>query len=639
MAEPARKAPVATAERAAVRKPRVWRRWALLAVALGWLALVLTATFAAPLIAPFGPNEQDAAALLQGPSAEHLLGTDNLGRDLLSRLLLGGRVTMTGVLLATTVAVVLGSLIGVTAGYLSGLVDSLLAAVADILMSIPVVVILVSIAAVTSRNVTVLMLTVGVLGSAGVFRVFRAATLELRQELFVTAARASGLSGFGILRRHILPRLGALVFIQAAVIASLALVTQVGLGFLNIDVAPPAPSWGNMVATASQTIYASVWPLVAPGLAIALTVLAFSLVGDIAQRTRTGHARQVGLGKVRRRASAPEPAKTDDGSRVLVLDGVSVSVPTADGGAVTLIDDVSIDVRPGEIVGLVGESGAGKSVTARTVLGVAAGDARVSGSIRYRGVELLGADERALAKVRGGEIAFVGQDPMVSLSPTIRVGAQLAEAVRTHRGVGRKRAAEIALDLLAQVRIPDPAAVAARYPHEISGGMAQRVVIALALAGEPSVIIADEPTTALDVSVQMQILDLLRSLREERSLAMVFVTHDWGVVADLCDRAVVMYAGQVVETAPVADLFRGSRHPYSAALREADPHLQQPGTRLRTIAGQVPAPGSWPTGCRFAGRCRHAADVCAAAPITLTAHEPGREVRCVRADEIGPGSD
>ncbi len=397
-----------------------------------------------------------------------------------------------------------------------------------------------------------------------------------------------------------------------------------------------------MVATASQTIYSSAWPLVAPGLAIALTVLAFSLVGDFAQQSRTGHSRQVGVGGKARRVpgpGTPSSSAVNAAPGTLVLDEVSVSVPAAGGGDVTLIDGVSIEIRPGEIVGLVGESGAGKSVTARAVLGVAAGDAHVSGSIRYKGADLLGAGERDLAKVRGAEIAFIGQDPMVSLSPVIRVGVQLAEAVRTHRQVGRKQAAAIALDLLARVRIPEPKSVAALYPHQISGGMAQRVVIAMALAGEPSVIIADEPTTALDVSVQMQILDLLRSLQRERSLAMLLVTHDWGVVADVCDRAVVMYAGQVVETAPVADIFRRPRHPYSAALRNADPHLQQPGTRLRTIAGQVPAPGQWPAGCRFAGRCRYATEICEAAPVPLTPAGDARQVRSVRADAIRAGRD
>lgn len=618
-----------------------------------WLAVIVIMTVAAPWIAPFEANQQDLTQALTGPSSEHLLGTDSLGRDLLSRLLFGGRVTLIGVVIATVVAITVGGAIGLLAGYLGRAVDSTTSAVAEMLMSIPTIAILLSIAAVTSRNITILMFVVGVLLSASVFRVFRAATLELRQELFVTAARTSGLTDFGILWRHIFPRLGAMVFIQAAIVASLALVVQVGLGFLNIDVKPPDPSWGNMVASASQTLYSGAWPMIVPGLAIVLTVVAFSLIGDFAQQTRTAHGRQIGLGgKVARSStptSTPPAAKqlpgsqresdTPDTPNFLTLDDVSLSVPTPSGGTVLLIDGVSINVRPGEIVGLVGESGAGKSVTARSVLGIAAGNAQVSGSIRYRGRELLGADESDLAKVRGKEIAFIGQDPMVSLSPTIRVGTQLAEAVRTHRNLSRKEAKTIALELLAQVRIPDPQAAAELYPHQISGGMAQRVVIAMALAGEPSVIIADEPTTALDVSVQMQILDLLRSLQRERSLAMLLVTHDWGVVADVCDRAVVMYAGQVVEQASVADIFNRSLHPYSAALRAADPHSQRPGVKLVTIAGQVPPPGDWPTGCRFAARCDYATAACTSGPVSLSSPSAGRQVRCVRVNEIGVHRD
>lgn len=619
-----------------------WRRKPLMLASAIWLVLIVVLTALAPLIAPYGPTEQNLMAVLQGPSAEHLLGTDNLGRDTLSRILYGGQVTLLSVLLATSVALVLGSLLGVISGYVGRWVDTLLTAIADILMSIPTLVILLAIAAVTGRNNTVVMVSIGILLSASVFRVVRAATLELRGELFVTAARTSGLGGFAILVRHIIPRLGSVILIQAAVIASLALVVQVGLGFLGIDVEPPAPSWGNMVASASQTIYTSAWPLIAPAVVIIITVLAFSLLGDGAQQLRTARGRrQISLRnkKMRTRGQSPsavlpalETSADSDEEPLLSLRNLSVRVNPQGRAPVKLIDDVSIEVYPGEIVGLVGESGAGKSVTARAVLGLAPRDLDVTGSVRYRGIEMLDAPDDVLRKIRGKQIAFIGQDPMMSLSPTVRLGAQLAEAVRRHRGVGRKEAERITLELLELVRIVDPKSVARLYPHQISGGMAQRVVIAMALAGEPSLIIADEPTTALDVSVQMQILELLRTLQAERSLAMVIVTHDWGVVADICNRAVVMYAGQVVEESPVRDLFAHSAHPYSTALRAADPHLQTGGTRLRTIAGQVPPPGDWPVGCRFSGRCAFRVDACDAAPIELLPYGEHRSVRCIRAD-------
>jgi peptide/nickel transport system permease protein len=621
-------------------------------IALVWLGLLVVVTVLAPLFAPYSPDDQDLTDTLSGPSAAHLLGTDNLGRDILSRLMFGGRATLIGVLLATLTALILGATIGLLAGYMRSRVDSGFSAVADILMSIPVLVILLSVAAVTSRNSTILMVTVGVLFSASVYRVFRAATLEVRQELYITAARTSGLGGLAILRRHIWPRLGSLLIIQAAIIASLALVIQVALGYLGIDVKPPEPSWGNLVASASQTISTSVWQLIPPAVVIALTVLAFSAISDVAQQSRTRRGRPVGLGGTVKlvEASAPPAGAasatpevrppeemTNDvrGQLTLSLRDLSVSVPVSAGGYLKLVDGISLDVQPGEIVGLVGESGAGKSVTARAILGILVSGAQVSGSIRYKGTELLGLAESEFAAIRGSEIAFVGQDPMVSLSPSFRIGSQLAELVRMHRGVGRKEAASTAQELLKQVLISDPEHVARLYPHQVSGGMAQRVVIALALAGDPQVIVADEPTTALDVTVQMQILGLLKSLQSQRSLAMLIVTHDWGVVADVCDRAVVMYAGQVVEEAPVADLFDHPLHPYSDALRAADPHSQHVGGRLRVIEGQVPPPGTWPIGCRFASRCDHATELCRSEPVALTRNGAHR-IRCIRVDEIGP---
>ena len=642
--------PVPAAAQRSLRRPGLVRallRRPTSVIALIWLVAVTVLTIGAGVIAPYGASAEDLTNTLGGPSAAHLLGTDNLGRDILSRLIFGGRVTLLGVLIATVTALVLGSTIGLLAGYLRPAIDSVLSAGADILMSIPVLVILLSVAAVTSRNTTVLMLTVGILFSASVFRVFRAATLEIRQELFITAARTSGLSDLAILRRHVLPRLGSLLIIQGAIAASVTLVIQVGLGFLSIDARPPSPSWGNMVASASQTISTTIWPLIPPAVVIGLTVLAFSAISDVAQQARTGRGRPVGLGGSLKLVALPSAAAVSDerdngatqpesgAQPLLSINDLTVSVPTPDATRLTLVQGISLAVAPGEIVGLVGESGAGKSITARTILGIVAQGAEVSGSIRYKGTELLGLPEKQLAKFRGHEIAFVGQDPAVSLSPSYRIGRQITEIVRLHRGVSRNEAEAIALDLLDQVRISDPKTAARLYPHQVSGGMAQRVVIALALAGNPKMLIADEPTTALDVSVQMQILGLLKGLQKDRSLAMLIVTHDWGVVADVCDRAIVMYAGQVVEEAPVADIFERPLHPYSSALRSADPHLQTVGDKLRVIEGQVPAPGTWPAGCRFAERCSFATDRCRSTAVQLDAYGEGRLVRCIRVNELG----
>jgi peptide/nickel transport system permease protein len=243
-------------------------------------------------------------------------------------------------------------------------------------------------------------------------------------------------------------------------------------------------------------------------------------------------------------------------------------------------------------------------------------------------------DERELGRVRGSRIALVSQEPLSGLDPVFRVGSQLAEVVRRHHRLGRSAARDRALELLRTVRIPEPERVARRYPHELSGGMAQRVAIALALAGDPALLIADEPTTALDVTVQAEILALLRDLSARRDLAIVFVTHDWGVLADVCDRAVVMYAGEVVEEATVTDLYRTPRHPYTERLLAANPHVAPVADLLPTIPGSVPSPSRWETGCRFRPRCGYAQDECAEHPIPLLEIGANRETRCIRHEEV-----
>ena len=319
---------------------------------------------------------------------------------------------------------------------------------------------------------------------------------------------------------------------------------------------------------------------------------------------------------------------------LLSVRGLTVAFDLPDGEA-TAVRDVSFDVAAGEIVGIVGESGSGKTVTARSLLGLLPPSGNVvAGSAVFDGIELTGLSERALGRVRGARIALVSQEPLSGLDPVFRVDSQLAEVIRRHQRVGRAAARTRALELLRTVQIGDPERVARLYPFELSGGMAQRVSIALALAGDPALLIADEPTTALDVTVQAQILAVLRELRERRDMAIVFVTHDWGVLADVCDRAVVMYAGEVVEQAAVEELYRRPRHPYTRSLLAANPHRAAVADTLPTIRGAVPSPAVWEAGCRFRPRCEFATGECAAGPIPLIQVGTGRQVRCIRAEEV-----
>jgi peptide/nickel transport system ATP-binding protein len=298
---------------------------------------------------------------------------------------------------------------------------------------------------------------------------------------------------------------------------------------------------------------------------------------------------------------------------LLWLEHVDVGFDTEDG-RVSAVSDVSLSVSEGEIFGLVGESGCGKTTLAMALMGLLPATAHVAGSVRFQGLELLGLPPEELRKLRGDRISMIFQDPMTSLDPTFPVGEQVAETITAHRDVNDARARERALELLGEVGIPEPERRFGDAPHRLSGGMRQRIVIATALANEPALVLADEPTTALDVTIQAQVLDLLRDLRTRLQTTIVLITHDLGVVAQICDRVGVMYAGQLVEVAPVAEIFRSPRHPYTQALLAALPTQQQVPGSLRVIPGRVPNLADPPPGCRFSTRCPYVMDVCATVP-------------------------
>ncbi len=292
-------------------------------------------------------------------------------------------------------------------------------------------------------------------------------------------------------------------------------------------------------------------------------------------------------------------------------------------GVARAVDGVSFQVERGEILGVVGESGCGKSVTSLSIMGLVDDPGRIEegSSIRFDGRELTSLSEKEMRQIRGNDIAMIFQEPMTSLNPVFRVGGQIVEALRLHRNLGRKDARARAIELLELVGIPVPERRVDEYPHQLSGGMRQRVMIAMALANEPDLLIADEPTTALDVTIQAQILELLLELRREMGMGVMLITHDLGVVAEVCDRVVVMYAGQVVEEGPVDDIFRQPAHPYTQGLLAAVPRPDRTGGELAVIPGTVPPPTNWPSGCRFRDRCPYAWDVCREMPEPLRASE------------------
>jgi peptide/nickel transport system permease protein len=564
------------------------RRRPLALIALALLIVIVACCLAAPLVAPDAPNAEDLLNNLQGPSAAHWLGTDELGRDILSRLLYGGRATMLEALLVVVVALGIGVPAGLLAGFKGGWTDRVLMYLADIGLALPVIVIILLVLAIFQGNLQIAMIGLGVLLVPPLSRIIRSAALTVRTELYVDAARVSGVRPTVIIVRHVLPRIRGTILTQASIVAALALLFTTGLAYLGFGPTPPNPSWGGMTNEGGQALPHSPWLLIAAGPA----------------------------------EPAPEILS------LLSVRNLTVSYPHA-----TVASDVSLDIAAGEIVGLVGESGCGKTSVARAIIGLLRGGGQVTGGrVYFGGRDVTRLTGRAAREYRGGQVALITQEPMAALDPTCRVGNLVAQAVRCHADMSRSQARQRVRELFELVQLPDPDRMARCYPHQLSGGMAQRVAIARALAGNPQLLVADEPTTALDRTLQAEILELLRST----GLAILIVSHDWEVVAALCDRVVVMYAGQVVEQAPAASLLAAPVHPYTQLLLAASPANAPDGAEsLPVIPGTIPSPEDWPAHCRFAARCPHAADACHAGPVPLQAADKAeRLVRCVRTDEL-----
>ncbi len=605
---------------------------------LAFLAIVVLAAVLAPVVAPYEPNSLDLVNVLQGPSWAHPLGTDNLGRDILSRIIFGGRVTLVGTAIGVGVALAVGVSAGVVAGYAGGRSDWVVTRLGDMALAIPAIMILLVVLSVFGRDETIAMVSFGLIISPVVMRVIRGATLAVRDELFVDAARVSGLTSAQVIGRHILPRISGVVIVQASLLAASAVLVETGLGFLGLGVPPPTATWGGLVATASTYVQVQPWLLVPSGLIVALTVLAFGLLGDAVRDTATeswlGSPAQRTVRSSRRtelHAPAPRVRGTSE-DHLLSVEDLVVVFP----GRRRVVDGVSFELKAGETLGLVGESGCGKTVTALALLRLLPGGGYVeSGHCWMVGRDLIELSDEDARRVRGSEIGLVSQNAIASLDPVFTVGSQLSELVRLHQPrASRVEVRQRVLELLEMVRLHDPSRLVHRYPHELSGGMAQRVAIAAALVGEPRLLIADEPTTALDVTVQAEILTLLRSLQRQTGMAILLITHDWGIVADMCERAVVMYAGQVVEVAAVDDLFQQPLHPYTEGLLQSNPRLGRARQHLAAIPGSVPPPESWPAGCRFHPRCKYATADCQLSRIPLLEDPSGRLSRCIHSDRL-----
>jgi peptide/nickel transport system permease protein len=411
--------------------------------------------------------------------------------------------------------------------------------------------------------------------------------------------------------------------------SAIMLVTM--LSFLGLGLDAETPDWGTMLDEARK--YQAVQPFMAlpPGIAIMLAVLLFNFSGDVLRDALMGRRGAIRRAPRRRTkvSGVANGTRVTNGEAVLAVDGLRVAYAAEGGLPFEVVSDVSLALRRGETVGLVGESGSGKSTTGLAMMGLIPAAARSSGHVWLGGRDLLADPPQDVARRRGSDIAMVFQDPIAAFSPVHTVGLQIIEPLQTHTGLSRQEATQRVVELLDLVGIPNAGKRIHDYPHQFSGGMAQRAMIAMALSCGPKVLVADEPTSALDVTVQAQVLKLVGRLSSEFDMAVLLISHDLGVVAEACDRVVVLYAGEIVEEGPVSEVLAKPRHPYTHALITATPRNEAPSGRLPTIPGAVPPPWGWPKGCRFAPRCIFAIDRCSAERVPLSDH-----VRCIRAGEI-----
>ena len=560
----------------------------------------------------------------QAPSASNWFGTDVIGRDIFARVVEGGRYSLLIGVCATLLALAAAAVLGSVAATARPAISEVLMRLLDIVMSFPGIALAAVFVAVWGRSLPVLIFAIAFLYTPQLTRVVRANVLAQFGEDYVAASKVMGARTWWILAKHVTRNCIAPILVFATVLVADAIVFEASLSFINAGVRPPNPSWGNVLADGKQLLMIGAWwATFFPGLAILVAVLTLNVLAEsltdamVSPKLR----RKVKLDDPVERSAAPagvpvadsgvpladrlttladaEARRTDrlvysgDSAPLLEVDGLSIRFPEAHGD-VDVVDHVSFTVRPGETMGLVGESGCGKSITSMAIMGLLPATAQLTGQVRFEGRDLLSMPARERNALRGHQIAMIYQDALSSLNPSMLVRSQLKQLTRR----GGTRTAE---ELLHMVGL-DPARTLASYPHELSGGQRQRVLIAMALTRDPKLVIADEPTTALDVTVQRQVVELLNRLREELGFAMVFVSHDLALVASLAHRVTVMYAGQVVESGPTRDLLVDPRHEYTRGLLGAVLSIESAAGRLHQVPGVVPSPSEFVVGDRFAPR-------------------------------------
>ncbi|POH66592.1 ABC transporter [Cryobacterium zongtaii] len=617
-------------------------------VALAFFGLVVLLAVLAPVIAPFDPLKSGIPAL--PPSFEHLFGTDRNGRDIFSRLLYGARFSLAIGLGATSLALIAGAIIGSIAATASKWLSETIMRILDIIMSFPGIALAIVFVAVFGKELPILICTIAFLYVPQIARIVRANVMAQFGEDYVSAERVMGARLPHILFWHVARNCAAPIMVFVTVLVADAIVFEASLSFIGAGVQDPAPSWGNVISSGRNLLLSGGWwATFFPGMLILITVLSLNILAEgltdalvkpaaknakaVAAVSAADSATTTTVSVVETAAaSVPlemhlaqlrliESTRTDrlvytgDAAPLLEVKNLSIRFPNRHGD-IAIVDNVSFSVRPSETMALVGESGCGKSITSLAIMGLLPDTAEITGQILFEGRDLLTMPRKERQALLGHEMAMVYQDALSSLNPSMLVSTQLGQLIK--RGGTRS-----ATELLELVGL-DPVRTLKSYPHELSGGQRQRVLIAMALTRDPKLIVADEPTTALDVTVQAQVIDLLNDLREKLGFAMVFVSHDLALVAELAHRITVMYAGQVVESAPTTALLMSPRHEYTRGLLGSVLSIEDGATRLHQIPGTVPSPRDFATGDRFAPRSRSGDAVRATRPelrpITGTLH-------------------
>jgi peptide/nickel transport system permease protein len=644
------------------RRPGTFRKAARspLGIASGiLLALILLLAILAPVLWTSQANALDVVNMRQGPSGKHWLGTNLLGQDIFYRVLVASRLSVGLALAATAIGIGAGLVLGTAPVILGRRAGRFITSVINVAVAFPALLLALFFAVIFGVGAQGALLAVGFASAPAFARLVRTLSASVDGLDYIAAARIAGVSRFRLLTRHVLPNIGETLIVNATIAAGDALLSFAGLSFLGLGVQAPSYDWGQLLSDGLQDIYTRPAEALGPGVAVVIAGLAFNLFGEAlavglgTSVPRLGMLRSaIAAAAAKSQAAAPPPpSRTGAGDAVLHVSNLAVAFP----GGVHPVRGVSFTVRRGEAVGLVGESGSGKSLTALAASRLLEHPADVSATE----LTLLGHDLRAglgstgggrgraagamsdreLRRFLGIKAGLIFQDPMTSFNPVKRIGPQLAEVAAEHHGLSARQARERAVDRLRAVRIPRPEHRARQFPHELSGGMRQRAMIGMAIMGEPALVIADEPTTALDVTVQRQVLRLLKSIQAGSDgsggdMGLLFISHDITVVSQVCDRVLVMYAGKIVESLP-ADGLADARHPYTRALLAAVPSMETPrDLPLAVIPGRPADPSDLPAGCAFAARCAFASAKCRAEDPALVPDDSGHEVACWHVDRV-----